>query len=140
MLDLQFKGFYIKKIEYNFIDEGDHNASIGYKIENISDYSYELYLEMEFIDDQRNDDKILYLCIQLSALFDVNGEDRENMPEDEIENLVKINGSAILFPYLRALVQNITSYDTSNEIIMLPPINVREVIEKIDNEKHATHD
>ena len=142
MSDLVFKGFKIKKIDFQFIDEGKDNASIGYKIEKISDYSYELFLELEFIDSDRNDEKILKLCVQISGLFDFVGDDRENLEIEQIEEIVKINGSAILFPYIRALIQNITSYDTSREIIMLPAINITEVIREIDknNQMHSKED
>lgn len=137
MSDLQFNGFYIKKINFEFIDERDSNTSIGYKIEKLSDYSYELFLELEFIDNDRDDGKTSNLCVQLSGIFDFIGEDKDRLDVEQIEDIVKINGSAILFPYVRALIQNITAYDTSREIIMLPAINITEIIREIDRNNQA---
>lgn len=136
MLDMQLKGFYIKKIDYRFVTDEKQNAKFGYKIEKISDYSYELYLEFTFIDTNRDDGKILYLSIQMSALLDFSGDDCKRMNEEDFEQFIKNNGAAILFPYLRTLVHTITSFDTANEIIMLPVINIYELIKKIDNEKN----
>lgn len=134
MLDMQLKGFYIKKIDYRFVTNEEQNAKFGYKIEKISDYSYELYLEFTFIDTNRNDGKILYLSIQMSAILEFKGDECETMKEEDFEQFIKNNGAAILFPYLRTLVQTITSYDTANEIIMLPVMNMHELIKKIDDE------
>ena len=57
------------------------------------------------------------------------------MDEEAKENVVKTNGSAIMYPYIRTLIHSISSMDTHGDIIILPTINLSKVIEDIDSTK-----
>ncbi|EIP8075184.1 protein-export chaperone SecB [Enterococcus faecalis] len=47
--------------------------------------------------------------------------------KEEILNFLGLNGSAILLPYVRAIVSMLTTLD-SNQAIVLPTINVMDLL------------
>ena len=59
---------------------------------------------------------------KLSGYFDIN-------IKEDIEEYLVVNGTAILFPYLRSVVSMITSLDSSDAIV-IPTVNVLELINR----------
>lgn len=59
-----------------------------------------------------------------------NGEDNKNIGFD---SLLKKNATAILFPYLRMIVSQITGIDDEFPMLVLPTMNIEKFIE--DREK-----
>ncbi len=64
--------------------------------------SFILTLSLSF--DDYNDDIPFYLDIQISGVFQVN-----NWETEPALSVVKVNGTAILYPYLRSLVTTLTA-------------------------------
>lgn len=63
--------------------------------------------------------------IKVSGYFDINVAEK---PEKISEYLV-VNGTAIVFPYVRSMVSMLSSLDSENSII-LPTINTTNFLEK----------
>ena len=59
---------------------------------------------------------------KLSGYFDIN-------IKEDIEEYLVVNGTAILFPYLRSVVSMITSL-ASSDAIVIPTVNVLELINR----------
>jgi preprotein translocase subunit SecB len=68
--------------------------------------------------------------------FEIIIKDKE-LAEQKIINYYKVNGVAILFPYLRSLISDMTSKGSETPII-LPTINVAAMLKDVENkrEKH----
>lgn len=71
-----------------------------------------------------------YIFIKLSAFFDIGEKFRETAQEDKIEKVLVVNGTAIVYPYLRSTISMVSSLD-SEDIIILPTINTT-TLEKSD--------
>lgn len=63
-----------------------------------------------------------YIYIRLLAFFDIGENFKKESKEDDIEKILVVNGTAIVFPYLRSIVSMVSSLD-SEDIIVLPTIN-----------------
>lgn len=59
-----------------------------------------------------------FLQVAMTGAFEIVGE----IPNDALESLKNINMPSILFPYIRALVSNITTLSGMNPVI-LPAVN-----------------
>lgn len=53
----------------------------------------------------------------------------------DFDDILKYDGIAILFPYVRTLIQNMTSYDCSNSRIVLPLINIKAIVDELDSKE-----
>lgn len=129
--DIQFVEFIITNIDYKVIslEEGDEdNFEFAYGLKTIDD-TYILSILTKVIDVQ--EDHKVEVTIETKGRFafleDCDLEDKAK------ENVVKTNGSAIMYPYIRALIHSISSVDTRGDVIILPTINFNKVIEDIDS-------
>lgn len=66
-----------------------------------------------------------YLFIEVLGFFSYKVE--EEVTEDSMNDIYSINGTAILFPYLRSLVADVTSKG-EKAAIQLPAINIFELM------------
>lgn len=64
------------------------------------------------------------ISVEITGQFIINEEN-----EDKAEEYIRLNGTAILMPYLRAFVSVLTSLD-NNDAIVLPTINTHNFKEK----------
>lgn len=53
---------------------------------------------------------------------------------ERIEKLLKINATAILFPYLRSIISSITA-NSGFQTLVLPVINVHKMLEQQEKEE-----
>ncbi|MGX7329798.1 protein-export chaperone SecB [Enterococcus bulliens] len=65
------------------------------------------------------------LNIEVSGFFSINVE----TSVDEITEFLTVNGTAIVFPYIRSMVSMLTSLDSSQALI-LPTINTQNLLNK----------
>lgn len=59
--------------------------------------------------------------IEVEGIFLI---DDENYSNEEIEKFVRVNGTAILYPYIRSTISTISSLD-SEDTILLPTLNTQ---------------
>lgn len=93
------------------------SVSIDSEIENA-----QLQLGTVVIDEEN----LRTIEIEITGYFIVN--EKEN-----VKNYLRVNGTAILFPYLRSFVSILSSLDNSNAII-LPTINTHGFVESESEE------
>ncbi|MDE9829222.1 protein-export chaperone SecB [Staphylococcus delphini] len=89
----------------------------------ISDILYEELLSKDIFNFSFYEDKNI---ISESTVEFPNIENNQGYDLDEI---LKVNGTAILFPYIRTLISSLTSLDDSTEHVLLPAINVKSMFE-----------
>ena len=71
-----------------------------------------------------------YIFLKLSAFFNIGENFKTESQEEQIEKALVVNGTAIVFPYLRSTISMVSSLD-SEDIIILPTINTT-TLEKTD--------
>lgn len=72
------------------------------------------------------------LKIVLVGFFDINQEYSDNI--EQLKQYLVVNGGAIVLPYVRSIASMVTSLDSSESII-LPTVNILEILEKKNEEK-----
>ena len=63
-----------------------------------------------------------YIFIRLRSFFSIGQQLKEEGVQENIERFLVINGTAIVFPYLRSTISMVSSLD-SEDVIVLPTIN-----------------
>lgn len=71
-----------------------------------------------------------YIFLKLSAFFNIGENFKTESQKEQIEKALVVNGTAIVFPYLRSTISMVSSLD-SEDIIILPTINTT-TLEKTD--------
>ncbi|MFW3589727.1 hypothetical protein [Vagococcus fluvialis] len=61
--------------------------------------------------------------LSVNGFFELNDE----YSEDELEKALVVNGTAIIFPYIRSMISMLSSLD-SEEAIILPTINTNNLL------------
>jgi preprotein translocase subunit SecB len=124
--NFQFKGYIITKSNFELKD-GDSNElsiEVGASGELIEDEKqFHLTLKVQV----KSDDESVSIYVESDATFeygDIQGE--------QLNNMLFMNAPAILFPYLRAYITNLTSYSGVRPII-LPTLNLQGIKEELEN-------
>lgn len=132
--NFQFEGFIIKNIDYkaesvenNDVAPVDDEFNFAYTLKN-DDNTYILSLLTHVINVQV--DHYLDITVETRGRFIF--QDDEDMDFNERCNLIKENGSAIMFPYVRSLIYNLTCADSFNDPVIMPTINFSKIISDID--------
>lgn len=121
---IEFKGYSIEKLVYT---KEDLELEEETEVENGT--ATRLSIECGVSDDLK-DGKVA-LAIQLKnegsdigIILEVSGQFKINNIDDikEIQRFLSINGTAILYPYVRSIISMVSSLDSS-EAIVLPTIN-----------------
>ncbi|WP_404427267.1 protein-export chaperone SecB [Ureibacillus chungkukjangi] len=132
---LQFRDYHILESHYKFnpyFQEFDEEVKltpqISYKLETNPQTFEEaiIYLGIEIGDEDLRDFNF-YAKAKVSGFFLMHPN--EEMSEEEILSFYKYNAVAILFPYLRSIISDITSKGSETPII-LPTMNIVKMIEE----------
>ncbi|WIK66451.1 hypothetical protein [Globicatella sanguinis] len=122
---INFDGYRISNIELKTYESEEQFESLRERDKEISlevrlfEEKDEAILKMEsIIFDERNN-----RSLQISILGFFTVYDKENASE-----YLRVNGSAILFPYLRMIMSIVSSLDNENAIV-LPAINTNSFTE-----------
>ncbi|PFC81040.1 hypothetical protein CN272_27990 [Bacillus anthracis] len=125
LAQLQFRDYHVINISYKFNpynpeEEESLSPDFSYKIQKNEEDSKEAVVYLTFnIGDEMLRDSSIYVSVTIAGEFVVFGEE----DEEQIDMLYKVNAIAILYPYLRSIVSEITSKGTSSPII-LPTMNI----------------
>ncbi|CEF18454.1 hypothetical protein NS341_11090 [Staphylococcus xylosus] len=133
---MRFESFRILEIEYKFVEEmKEDNLTFEVKTSNIEidniNKSHDLFIKLEMKD--KNKDKPYNRKIIVAVQGKFSFENTENSDIKVMEDLLRVNGTAILMPYIRTLISNLTAFDNSTDHVLLPTINVNSLLE--DSEK-----
>jgi preprotein translocase subunit SecB len=101
-------------IKNNMLPPGEYNISPRFtrKIEKNDDNKYVVSLSVEMKDTDQSKFPI-YLFIEIAGIFGL-----ENIPDQKKDDFLKIQAVHVMFPYLRAMVSNITSSAMMQPIIL----------------------
>jgi len=66
--------------------------------------------------------------LEINALFIFDDDLSIKFTKEEKEEMLIVNGTAILFPYIRSVIYNITSFDTENNNIIMPVVNLSDLL------------
>ncbi|MEH6888453.1 protein-export chaperone SecB [Bacillus sp. JJ864] len=121
---LQFKDYHVMNMSYKFnpynAEEENLSPDFSYNIQKNSEDPKQAIVSLTFhIGDETLEDSSIYVSVTIAGEFEVFDED----DEEQIDMLYKVNAIAILYPYLRSIVSEITSKGTSSPII-LPTMNI----------------
>lgn len=124
---LKFVDYFVSNLKYSINDDFDDENTVKLKINIIPNFKLEddniLIVELTCLLFEKGEEYPFYLELTLVGTFEFN-----NSTEKEIENYKKVNTVSILFPYVRAIISNITTLMNVNPVI-LPTINVVNLIE-----------
>lgn len=131
---IEFQKYRIKNIDYRAVDNIDElktyyekNGKISLSIGlNESKDKAQLTVSTCISDS----DNLRVADISVIGYFEINPE----VEQEEIEQYLVQNGTAILFPYLRTTISFITSLDNEKAII-IPTINTIGLFEEESEEK-----
>lgn len=124
---INFKGYKIKELKY-YTDD-----NIPYDIEKDKKYK----LKGQFAYDMESKEGILvqtislynedefYICAEVQAMFDLD----DSLSEKEVKQYLSVNGSAMLYPYIRTIFSMVTALDNSRNVV-LPSLNFSEFLKK----------
>lgn len=134
---LQFRNYHVLESHYKFnpfqVEKEEENTNITpkifYKLETSPDSIEKaiIYLGIELGDPSITNPNF-YVRVRIAGTFEVH-QSNEEMTEAEILGFYKINAIAILFPYLRGIVSDISSKGSEGPII-LPTMNIVAMIEE----------
>ncbi|EIJ82284.1 hypothetical protein PB1_05120 [Bacillus methanolicus PB1] len=136
---LQFKDYHVLETHYMFnpfLDEEEERLSP--RFEYSLDFPEEENKKLAFIKlgitigDENLIKNSFFVSATILGVFSIKS--KEELDEEEIHSFYKINAVAILFPYLRSLVSDLTGKGSEPPII-IPTINVVELIKKYEEEK-----
>lgn len=139
---LKFDNYRVLKIDYRngirSVEDNDEIApQIGVKI-GISENDNKkalvrLSVKIGELEDSDSEDDNLgkeeYVHVEVVGFFHFESDEDED--EDELFGYYQMNGTAILFPYLRSLVSDVTGKGNQSPII-LPAIDVFEFFNNQD--------
>ncbi|WNN76754.1 protein-export chaperone SecB [Lysinibacillus capsici] len=127
---IKFKGYSIGKIFYSKeplkIDESldlDENQEFGLSVEqSITDDLKKAILTLTVkLNNKENE---VFILTEIDSYFEVNNLDTL----EEIKEALLVNGTAIVYPYIRSIISMISSLDAGNAIV-LPTINTTKLTE-----------
>lgn len=121
----QFRNFKVLKsiIEIDEDQKKFKNFDFGLDIKGIyhkSDKHFKLYLNMIIENEDKN-----FLCeVQSVGYFHLTSDDK-----DFVENFLFTNAPALLFPYLRAYISNLTTQSGIDSVV-LPTMNLSRIVQE----------
>ncbi len=129
---LQFRDYFVENINFDrplgHISDGKLNLSTDFTHKsqlNEEENQARVVLGVNIYPEKEED--LFSISLKLVGFFDIEVAELE---KDEIQQLITLNATAILFPYLRSLVSQITMAANLPEPIILPTMNIGRMIEQ----------
>lgn len=130
---IQFYGYEVEYMEFKLNPNyGAENAEIemdigfkhGYAIDT-DNKKFDRILSCEIFKDYIEGNHPFYLKINLVGKFSYESE----VKEMELDKMLKVNSTSILFPYLRVIISTVTTMFSVGSVI-LPTINIVALLEE----------
>ncbi len=127
-LALNFKRYLVNSIDFKYnaaYAGGKANMDIdfGHSMA-VKDSEARISLKCMLFRKAKKEEKPFHLEVQMTGVFEFQTE----LEGEELNNILRQQAINILFPYLRALISNITG-NTGLPPIILPLINVNQLIQ-----------
>ncbi len=128
---LRFDSYLIEKTEF-YINDSFIKPDSSIKIEFQIDHQFEILdnntavvtLNSKIFENALTNNQPFSLNVTISGRFRFEGE----ISSEQQQKFLQINATAILFPYLRSFISNITCNAGISPLI-LPPINIQQYIQ-----------
>lgn len=129
--NFRFKGYMADNIFFVINDEyikDEDNLELQLEFNYDLDMDYEnqktiLQLQCIVFDECKENNYPFTLDVSLLGFFEFDKELNEN----EVYKMMELNGVAILFPYLRSIISNITS-SAGIQPLVIPTMNISKLI------------
>lgn len=136
---LQFIDYHVTNIEYlydpSFIeDEADLKPDFSFELEFADENKEQANLQLGIELGDRNLEKnSIYVNCKVKGEFII--EAANELDEGDKIDYYRINGVAILYPYLRSLVSDVTGKG-SEQAVILPTMNIIKMIQDQEQKAH----
>lgn len=124
---ISFENYIVTEIILKQLDEKDKENKNKFGISIGIDEKLE-YVKLRI----KNSTEKRYLEVEMIGKFKFE----KGMSKQEKEKFLKINGASILYPYIRAYISTITSFNKEGSAVILPTINFASFYE--DEKKTRT--
>ncbi|WP_329765438.1 protein-export chaperone SecB [Bacillus nitratireducens] len=129
---LQFRDYHVLESQYKSnpfseYEEENTHPNISYKVDtnpsNINQAVVRVGIEL---GDKKLKETSFYVKAKVAGVFEIADVETE-MSDDQVISFYKVNAIAILFPYLRSLISDLTSKGSDSPIIF-PTLNIASLI------------
>lgn len=128
---MNFQSFRLMNVELNTVNqEKDENDKTSLRVNaGTTEINEEGVgqLELEINIAEKENEYLRDIKVKVLGIFEF--PNIENNQGYDLDEILKVNGTAILFPYIRTLISSLTSLDDSIEHVLLPAINVKSMFE-----------
>ncbi|MDE9792034.1 protein-export chaperone SecB [Staphylococcus delphini] len=128
---MNFQSFRLMNVELNTVNqEKDENDKTSLRVNaGTTEINEEGVgqLELEINIAEKENEYLRDIKVKVLGIFEF--PNIENNQGYDLDEILKVNGNAILFPYIRTLISSLTSLDDSTEHVLLPAINVKSMFE-----------
>ena len=137
-ISLSFKRYMVSKIDFQYNPDfsggqGKMDINFGHSL-TLKEEQAQVALRCRLFSNAKREEKPFDLEVHLTGLFGYKGD----LAGEELKKVISSQGLNILFPYMRALITSITS-SSGFPPIVLPLINVNQLVEKQKSEDESTH-
>ena len=127
-LALKFKRYLVNSIDFKYNSEytggkTKMDVDFGHQVA-VKNNEARVSLRCMLFRKAKKEEKPFHLEVQMTGIFEFQTE----LEGEELNNILRQQAINILFPYLRALISNITG-NTGLPPIILPLINVNQLIQ-----------
>ena len=115
-------------------DEVEVDMGIGVRISlSEGNKNARVSLSMNIFRDAEKNNYPYTLSLDMIARFELS----ENISKEDAIRFCKVNGTAVMFPYIRSAITDITKL-SNVEPLVLPLINIHKLIENQETEEKET--
>ncbi len=127
-LALKFKRYLVNSIDFQYNPEytgvkANMDIDFGHSIA-VRNNEAQVSVKCVLFRKAKKEEKPFHLAVQMTGIFQFQTE----IQGDELNNILKQQAINILFPYLRALISNIT-VNAGLPPVILPLININQLIQ-----------
>lgn len=148
MAKINLEAFKLKNIQYKLIDDKIDNTD-AIKLEDLDTSNIELQLNsgetayneetnagrltliLSVIENHPAYDRFIDLEIEGYFKYDTNIMELSEDEFNEYQGLLQINGTAIILPYIRSYVSNLTAFDNVTQHLLIPTVNVYDLYKEM---------
>lgn len=125
---ISLENYYLKEMHLKRLKDGEKAGEFGIRI-GVDDEFEHINLIVKVTTDEE------VILVDMVGYFKFSDE----IKREEREKFLRINGAAILYPYIRAYISMITSFNKSGSAIIIPTVNFQKLyndyLEKEKNKK-----
>lgn len=112
---ISFENYMVNRIILRNLEENEEKDKFGINISTDESNGF-LKLNIKVLTKDR------YIELEMIGIFKFD----KNFIEKDKDKFLRINGTAILYPYIRAYISTITSFDKVGSPAILPTINFQK--------------